>query len=215
MTVTTMDRKLARLTEPFAPRPDLRIDAVTELASAGVAVGVIANPVLPLITDSERNLQSVAEAAKKAGADQFGANVLFLMPSAQRSSSRSVAERFPQHLKRYDVSFASGAYLEGRLSTAYPRHGPRNQGTSLAFPREISSRCRFWNRPVTSYPCSAESSSPIADRRYPQVPESIHADLRPFSTDNRRQKRDRDDRQDDLLEIMANERDVPEHISPA
>lgn len=117
MTVTTMDRKLARLTEPFAPRPDLRIDAVSKLASAGVAVGVIANPVLPLITDSEENLQSVAEAAKKAGADQFGANVLFLMPSAQRVFFPFVAQRFPQHLKRYEVSFASGAYLKG----AYPQ----------------------------------------------------------------------------------------------
>jgi DNA repair photolyase len=114
MTITTMDRKLARLTEPYAPRPDLRMDAVAKLAKAGVPVGVIANPVLPLITDSENNLETVARAAKRAGADQFGANVLFLMPSAQRVFFPFLADRFPQHLKRYEASFAAGAYLQGK-----------------------------------------------------------------------------------------------------
>ncbi len=113
ITVTTMDRELARLTEPFAPRPDLRMKAVAELAAAGVSVGVIANPVLPLITDSEENLESVARAAKEAGADQFGANVLFLQPTAQSVFFPFLAERFPQHLKRYRASFAQGAYLRG------------------------------------------------------------------------------------------------------
>ncbi len=114
VTVTTTDRKLARLTEPFAPRPDLRLHAVSQLASAGIPVGVIANPVLPLITDSEDNLESVARAAKDAGADQFGANVLFLMPAAQRTFFPFLAENFPQHLKRYQASFAEGAYLHGK-----------------------------------------------------------------------------------------------------
>lgn len=113
LTITTMNRELARLTEPFAPRPDLRMKAVAELAAAGISVGVIANPVLPLITDSEENLESVARAAKEAGADQFGANVLFLQPAAQRVFFPFLAEHFPEHLKRYRASFAQGAYLKG------------------------------------------------------------------------------------------------------
>ena len=52
VTVTTFDRELARLTEPMAPRPDLRLKAVEKLAAAGVAVGVMASPILPVITDS-------------------------------------------------------------------------------------------------------------------------------------------------------------------
>ncbi len=113
VTVTTMNRELARVTEPFAPRPDLRIKAVAELAAAGVSVGVIASPVLPLLTDSEENLESIARAAKDAGADQFGANALFLQPSAQRVFFPFLAENFPQYLKRYQASFAAGAYLRG------------------------------------------------------------------------------------------------------
>ncbi|MBV9761788.1 MAG: radical SAM protein [Acidobacteriaceae bacterium] len=114
LSVTTMKRELARLTEPYAPRPDLRMQAVAKLASAGIQVGVIANPVLPLLTDSEENLESVARAAKVAGAHQFGAAVLFLQPCAQRVFFPFLAERFPQYLRRYEASFASGAYLKGK-----------------------------------------------------------------------------------------------------
>ena len=114
LTVTTMDRNLARLIEPYAPCPDLRMQAVAELANSGVTVDVIANPVLPLITDSEENLEGVAQAAKAAGAHHFGANVVFLKPSAQRVFFPFLSERFPQYLKRYERNFASGAYLKGK-----------------------------------------------------------------------------------------------------
>jgi DNA repair photolyase len=114
LTVTTMNRDLARLTEPFAPRPDLRMKAVAELAAAGISVGVIANPVLPLLTDSEENLEGVARAAKAAGAHQWGANVLFLKPCAQRVFFPFLAEKFPDYLGRYQASFATSAYLKGK-----------------------------------------------------------------------------------------------------
>jgi hypothetical protein len=52
MTVTTMNTDLARILEPRAPRPDLRIEAVRELSVAGINVGVSASPVLPGITDA-------------------------------------------------------------------------------------------------------------------------------------------------------------------
>lgn len=114
LTVTTMNRDLARLTEPFAPRPDLRIEAVARLTAAGISADVIANPVLPLITDSEESLEAVARAAKLAGARQFGANVLFLKPCAQRVFFPFLAEKFPQHLRRYEAAYGRGAYLKGK-----------------------------------------------------------------------------------------------------
>lgn len=116
LTVTTMDRELARLLEPYAPRPDLRMNAVAELARAGVAVDVIANPVLPLITDSEDSLEQVARAAHCAGARHFGANVVFLKPSAQRVFFPFLAENFPRLLRRYQANFRHNSYLRG----AYP-----------------------------------------------------------------------------------------------
>ena len=113
VSVTTMDGELTRLVEPFAPRPHLRIGAVAALAQAGIHTGVIACPILPLLTDSAESLGKVAQAAKKSGADQFGANVLFLKPSAQRVFFPFLAERFPQHLARYRRNYAGGAFLKG------------------------------------------------------------------------------------------------------
>jgi DNA repair photolyase len=117
VSVTTTNRKLARLIEPYAPRPDLRLKAVAALAQAGVAVGVIASPILPLITDSEKSLTAVAESAKAAGARSFGGNLVFLQPAAQRVFFPFLAEKFPRHLARYEKNFEAGAYLKG----AYPR----------------------------------------------------------------------------------------------
>lgn len=114
ITVTTMDENLARMTEPYAPHPNLRIDAVAKLTQSGLPVGVIANPVLPLLTDSEQNLESVAKAAKGAGAAQFGANVLFLKPSAQRVFFPFLSEHFPEYLARYEKSFTASGFLRGR-----------------------------------------------------------------------------------------------------
>jgi DNA repair photolyase len=113
VTVTTTSRTLARLTEPFAPSPETRLKAVAKLAEAGVSVGVMASPILPLITDSEANLLAVAKATKAAGAKQFGARVVFLQPTAQRVFYPFLAEHYPEHLARYERNFRDGAYLSG------------------------------------------------------------------------------------------------------
>src|SRR3970040_2283277 len=74
----------ARAREPRAPRPDLRLKALAALRQAGLQVGVFVMPVLPGITDREADLEALAEAAAKHQAQWLAANVLFLMPSAQK-----------------------------------------------------------------------------------------------------------------------------------
>jgi DNA repair photolyase len=80
VTVTTVDAELARKLEPRAPRPDLRLEAVRQLNSAGVDAGVICAPVLPEITDRPRDLDVLVKAASEAGARYIFANPLFLKP---------------------------------------------------------------------------------------------------------------------------------------
>jgi DNA repair photolyase len=115
-TVTTVDVELSRLIEPYTPRPDLRLKAVRTLTSRGIRVMVFCAPVLPLINDSEASLDALARAAAEAGACVFGANVLFLMPSAQKVFLPFLEERFPALVKRYRERFERAAYLRG----AYP-----------------------------------------------------------------------------------------------
>ncbi|MGC1201081.1 MAG: radical SAM protein, partial [Candidatus Acidiferrales bacterium] len=82
MTVTTMRTRLARMLEPRAPRPDLRMAAIKKLCEAGIAVGVNAMPILPGLTDREEDLDALARAARDAGAQWFAGGVLFLMSSS-------------------------------------------------------------------------------------------------------------------------------------
>src|SRR5438128_5716639 len=79
-TVTTTDADLARILEPRAPRPDLRLEALRKLRAAGIRAGVICAPVLPGITDSPRQLEAVVRSAAEAGANYVYANPLFLKP---------------------------------------------------------------------------------------------------------------------------------------
>jgi len=111
ITVTTLDTELARLLEPRAPRPDLRLSAVRRLADAGIVVGVNPNPIMPGITDSEAALDRLAKASRDAGAVTFGGGPLFLMPSAQQVFFPFLEREFPHLLPRYRELYARSAYL--------------------------------------------------------------------------------------------------------
>ena len=90
----------------------MRIHAVAKLAEAGVSVGVMASPILPLISDSEDNLLAVAKAAKAAGAEQFGAYVVFLQPT-RSAFSFLFGGAFSATPRALPASFRDDAYLSG------------------------------------------------------------------------------------------------------
>src|SRR5580704_10400818 len=110
LTITTLRTRLARMLEPRAPRPDLRMNAVRELRGAGIAAGVFAMPVLPGITDREEDLDALARGARDAGAQWFAASVLFLMPSAQKQFMPFLDAKFPKLAKRYRDWYPREAY---------------------------------------------------------------------------------------------------------
>jgi DNA repair photolyase len=112
MTVTTLDEKLARLLEPRAPRPELRLEAVSKLSEAGLRVGVFPNPVMPLLTDGEPQLAALAKAARDAGAQYFGGGPLFLMPCAQKVFFPFLERHFPRLAPHYRAHFEKSPYLD-------------------------------------------------------------------------------------------------------
>jgi DNA repair photolyase len=76
VSVTTLDRALARAMEPRAATPDRRIAAIRGLAAAGCPVSVMFAPVIPGLNDHE--LEAVLERAAEAGAASAGYVVLRL-----------------------------------------------------------------------------------------------------------------------------------------
>jgi len=70
VSVTTLDRRLARLMEPRASTPSKRIEAIAALHQAGIPVGVMAAPMIPALNDME--LEKILAEAHAAGADEAG-----------------------------------------------------------------------------------------------------------------------------------------------
>ena len=77
LSVTTLDAALARKLEPRASTPGKRLQAVADLAAAGVPVGVSVAPVIPGLTDHE--VERIVEAAARAGA-RHASYVLLRLP---------------------------------------------------------------------------------------------------------------------------------------
>ena len=70
ISITTLDRKLARTMEPRAATPQKRLDAVRGLSEAGIPTSVMVAPVIPALTDSE--MERILETASQNGAAGAG-----------------------------------------------------------------------------------------------------------------------------------------------
>jgi DNA repair photolyase len=111
ITITTMNVDLARILEPRAPRPDLRLEAMQKLNQAGIAAGVICAPVLPGITDSPRDLEALVRATAQAGGKYIYANSLFLKPCSSAVFMPFLEKEFPQLVKSYQQRYKDRAFL--------------------------------------------------------------------------------------------------------
>lgn len=111
LTITTLDTRLARILEPRAPRPDLRIRALDRLRRAGLRAGVLCCPLLPGITDTYPAIDSVAAEAKRAGACFFHADPLFLKPCSKPIFEEFIAANFPELLASYRERFQDHAFV--------------------------------------------------------------------------------------------------------
>ena len=142
MTITTLDASLARMLEPRAPRPDLRLKAVRKISDAGISVGVFPNPIMPLITDQEERLNRLAKAARDHGATYFGGGVLFLMPCSRKVFFPFLEKNFPHLLRRYQERYERDPYLKGpwremlreRIATIRERYGLKSGPPSREIP---------------------------------------------------------------------------------
>ena len=111
VTITTLKTDLARILEPRAPRPDLRLDAVRKLNQAGINAGVSCSPVLPGITDSPKDLEALVCAVAEAGGKHIFANPLFLKPCSAAVFLPFLEKEFPQLAAGYRERYKDHAFL--------------------------------------------------------------------------------------------------------
>ena len=98
VSVTTLDRSLARRMEPRASAPHRRLETVRRLSRAGVPTGVMAAPMIPFLNDGE--LETILEHAREAGA--LGASYTMLrLPLEIADLFREwLAEHYPDRAGR-------------------------------------------------------------------------------------------------------------------
>ena len=98
ISVTTLDRQVARKMEPRAPTPQRRIDAIKALSEAGVPVCVMVAPIVPAINDNE--IESILTTAREAGATEAG-YVLLRLPLELKELFREwLTTEFPDRAAR-------------------------------------------------------------------------------------------------------------------
>jgi DNA repair photolyase len=76
ISVTTLDRDLARHMEPRAATPERRLETIAALAKAGIPTGVLSAPMIPALND--REMEAILTRAREAGASVAGYTLLRL-----------------------------------------------------------------------------------------------------------------------------------------
>ena len=125
ISVTTLDRDLARRMEPRAATPERRLEAIGELARAGVPAGVLAAPMIPALNDWE--LERILEASVAAGATTAGYVLLRLPLEIEQLFQEWLAEHVPGR-----AAHVMAIVREMRGGKAYDsRWGKRMRGTGV------------------------------------------------------------------------------------
>jgi DNA repair photolyase len=110
MSIPTLDEEVWRKTEPGAPNPRKRIDAVAKLNAAGIPCGVMVAPILPGISDNPKQLMDVVRAAVDAGATHISPILLHLRPVVREEYMTWLREAYPNLVGTYEDVYANGAY---------------------------------------------------------------------------------------------------------
>ena len=150
VSVTTMDRMLARTMEPRASTPTKRLEAIRALADAGIPTSVMVAPIIPGLNDHE--MERILDAAASLGATQAGYVLLRLplevAPVFKEWLLRHYPERYRHVMslirsmrggKDYDADWnkrmrGTGPYawqIARRMEIACKRLGLSGRGTAL------------------------------------------------------------------------------------
>ena len=135
LSITTLDKELARDMEPRASAPHRRLDAIKALADAGVPVGVMTAPMIPGLNDHE--MEAILEAAAEAGATRAGFTVLRL-PLEIKDLFDEWLRATPARPRRAravaDPPDARRRALPGRVRPAHEGRGPDRAAAERALP---------------------------------------------------------------------------------
>jgi DNA repair photolyase len=98
LSITTLDRDLARVMEPRTSQPYRRLEAIEKLADQGISVGVNVAPVIPGLTDHE--CPDILEKAREAGATHAGFTIVRLPHGVKDLFRDWLEQHFPDRKEK-------------------------------------------------------------------------------------------------------------------
>jgi len=110
--IGTLDERAWRASEPGTPHPRRRLEAMRQLAQAGIRTGALIAPVLPGISDRREQLGEVVDAVLAAGGTILGALPLHLRPGTREHYLGWLAGFDPALHARYLEAYQGRAYLK-------------------------------------------------------------------------------------------------------
>jgi DNA repair photolyase len=136
VSVTTLDRDLARVMEPRAATPERRLETIAALAEAGVPAGVLAAPMIPALNDSE--MEEILARARAAGASVAGYTLLRLPLELKGLFKEWLEEHAPQkasHVLSLVAQCHGGRIYDSTWSKRMTGGGPYAEMLAARFDR--------------------------------------------------------------------------------
>jgi DNA repair photolyase len=171
LSVTTLDPALARVMEPRASAPALRLRAITALRDAGVPVGVLAAPMIPGLNDAE--METILKASADAGAARAGYVLLRLPLELREMFEAWLREHMPQrasHVLSLIRQMRGGALNDSAFGQRFVGTGPYAEMLSQRFERAT----RQWGLDAR------HSEIDVTQFRVPETPAPAQAQMSLF-----------------------------------
>ena len=136
ISITTLDRTLARKMEPRAATPERRLETIAALTAAGIPVSVLSSPMIPALNDME--LERILEAAAERGAKAAGYVLLRVPLEIKGLVEEWLQTHFPnkaKHVMSLLRETHGGKEYDSQFGTRMSGTGPYAQMLRLRFER--------------------------------------------------------------------------------
>ncbi|MBM4054567.1 MAG: radical SAM protein [Planctomycetes bacterium] len=130
--ITSLDRNVQRIIEPYASSPSERIRNIERLCAIGIVPEVKLDPLIPGITDTNLNLQALFSILQKYGINDMGINYLFLRPYIKKNlytalrKTSFLKEILEHYQKSKSISLLAEKSRVHALDVSYRRNSYRN-----------------------------------------------------------------------------------------
>jgi DNA repair photolyase len=142
VSIALLDEDIHAALEPGTPTPRARLELVRAIVQAGLPCQVLVAPILPMITDSDEQIDALLTEIAAAGATSATVFALHLRPGAREWFLNYLGTHHPPLLGPYAELYRKGSYvtrsyaadLARRSSVLLRKHGLDRRDSMLRIP---------------------------------------------------------------------------------